>query len=233
MSRFKRDLGDLPQRCSLMRCAIVAVILLVPAIARTQDMTLLTEGGQDAQPQSASPATDLADAPGNDPVQELFPHFKNTRYWLSGQANFIFQTHPPFHAPYSGKNSLDPNYEKATSRVLTLYTGVRLNNSTELLVDIEDQIRIQPELVLWRVGEQADPKKIEVTVADDAPVKIVSVLSDNPSIKAELSELKPGKKYEIQITPTDLSRQGGATILIHTDYPPQNPQTRYAYARIK
>ena len=138
MSRFKRDLGDLPQRCSLMRCAIVAVILLVPAIARTQDMTLLTEGGQDAQPQSASPATDLADAPGNDPVQELFPHFKNTRYWLSGQANFIFQTHPPFHAPYSGKNSLDPNYEKATSRVLTLYTGVRLNNSTELLVDIEE-----------------------------------------------------------------------------------------------
>ena len=31
-----------------------------------------------------------------------------------------------------------PNYEKATSRVLTLYTGVRLNNSTEFLVDIEE-----------------------------------------------------------------------------------------------
>jgi hypothetical protein len=52
--------------------------------------------------------------------------------------NYIFQTHPPFHAAYSGKNSLDPNYEKATSRVMTLYTGVRLNNSTELLVDIEE-----------------------------------------------------------------------------------------------
>ena len=59
-------------------------------------------------------------------------------FWLSGQANFIFQTHPPFHAPYSGKNSLNPNYEKATSRVLTLYTGVRLNDSTELLLDIEE-----------------------------------------------------------------------------------------------
>lgn len=138
MSQFKRDLGDILQRCSLMRYAIVAVILLAPGIARTQDMTLLTEVGQDAQPQTASPATDLADAPVDDPVQEMFPHFKDTRYWLSGQANFIFQTHPPFHAPYSGKNSLDPNYEKATSRVLTLYTGIRLNNSTELLVDIEE-----------------------------------------------------------------------------------------------
>src|SRR5579862_8976125 len=74
----------------------------------------------------------------SDPVQTIFPHFKDTRFWLSGQANFIFQTHPPFHADYSGKNSLDPNYEKATSRVMTLYTGVRLNNSTEILVDIEE-----------------------------------------------------------------------------------------------
>jgi hypothetical protein len=68
----------------------------------------------------------------------MFPHFKDTRFWLSGQANFIFQTHPPFDAKYSGRNSLAPNYEKATSRVLTLYTGVRLNNSTEILVDIEE-----------------------------------------------------------------------------------------------
>ncbi len=68
----------------------------------------------------------------------MLPHLKNTRFWLSGQANFIFQTHPDFHASYSGTHSLSPNYEKATSRVLTLYTGVRLNNSTEFLVDIEE-----------------------------------------------------------------------------------------------
>jgi hypothetical protein len=71
-------------------------------------------------------------------ARALFPHPRDTRYWFSGQANFIFQTHPPFHAPYSGPNSLSPNYEKATSRVLTLYTGVRLNDSTELLVDVEE-----------------------------------------------------------------------------------------------
>jgi len=68
----------------------------------------------------------------------MLPHFKDTRFWLSGQTNFIFQTHPDFHAAYSGPNSLSPHYEKATSRVMTLYTGVRLNNSTEILVDIEE-----------------------------------------------------------------------------------------------
>jgi len=77
-------------------------------------------------------------APEDAGAESMFPHFKNTRYWLSGQANFIFQIHPPFSALYSGTHSLGPNYEKATSRVMTLYTGVRLNNSTELLVDIEE-----------------------------------------------------------------------------------------------
>jgi len=81
---------------------------------------------------------DTDSAPENEPVETMVPHLSNTRFWLSGQTNFIFQTHPPFHAPYSGPNSLDPNYENATSRVLTLYTGVRLNNSTALLVDVEE-----------------------------------------------------------------------------------------------
>ena len=94
--------------------------------------------------QTAAAATPDADDPPSPPSdaaadpEAMLPHFKNSRFWLSGQANFIFQTHPDFHADYSGKNSLSPDYDKATSRVMTLYTGVRLNNSTELLVDIEE-----------------------------------------------------------------------------------------------
>src|SRR5271165_3765262 len=87
---------------------------------------------------AAGEADPPSDALADEGTETMFPHFKDTRFWLSGQANFIFQTHPTFHAPYSGTNSLSPKYEKATSRVLTLYTGVRLNNSTELLVDIEE-----------------------------------------------------------------------------------------------
>jgi len=68
----------------------------------------------------------------------MFPPFHDTRFWLSGQANFIFQTHPGFHALYSGIISLSPHYEKALSRVLTLYTGARVNDSTEVIVDIEE-----------------------------------------------------------------------------------------------
>jgi high affinity Mn2+ porin len=94
------------------------------------------ESGKSIEPENTA-VPNVADPP-NDSTEAMFPHFKDTRFWLSGQANFIFQTHPEFPALYSGTHSLGPRYEKATSRVLTLYTGVRLNDSTELLVDIEE-----------------------------------------------------------------------------------------------
>ena len=92
-----------------------------------------------APPQrGGTPSIDSLDPPDDSGTESMFPHFKDTRFWLAGQANFVFQTHPEFHAPYSGPHSLDPNYEKATSRLMTLYTGARLNHSTEFLVDIEE-----------------------------------------------------------------------------------------------
>jgi hypothetical protein len=106
-----------------------------PAIAQQPDAPSATNPG----PAPQIDTTDLPDPAAADAnVQTMTPHFKDTRFWLSGQANFIFQTHPPFYSAYSGPHSLGANYEKATSRVLTLYSGVRLNNTTEVLVDIEE-----------------------------------------------------------------------------------------------
>lgn len=68
----------------------------------------------------------------------MFPHPETDRLWLSGQANFISQYHPGFHAPYSGINSLSPQGQDATSRVLTLFTGLRLTTTTEFLCDVQE-----------------------------------------------------------------------------------------------
>jgi high affinity Mn2+ porin len=116
------------------------VLYAVFASAQDPNAQSATAVAEQSPRTSANTAERVPDSPSasDDPVESMFPGFRNKRFWLSGQANFIFQTHPPFHAVYSGKNSLNPNYEKATSRVLTLYTGVRLNSSTELLVDIEE-----------------------------------------------------------------------------------------------
>ena len=126
-------------KACLVLLPLVFLILIVFAstpLALAQQPNAPSSTIPDAAPQSDP--SNITDPPPDESTEAMFPHFRSSRFWLSGQANFIFQTHPPFHADYSGTNSLSPNYEKATSRVLTLYTGVRLNNSTEILVDIEE-----------------------------------------------------------------------------------------------
>src|SRR5665213_4278491 len=40
-----------------------------------------------------------------DPILTIAPHSENAPYWVSGQANSIFQMHGHFHSPYEGANS--------------------------------------------------------------------------------------------------------------------------------
>jgi len=115
--------------------ALLFVLAGVPA-AKAQEPPQAPAEENPKTPPMAPDASRVSSDSSDDP-EAMFPHFENTRYWLSGQANFIYQTNPPFYAAYSGKNSMDPNYDKATSRVMTLYTGIRLNNSFELLADVE------------------------------------------------------------------------------------------------
>ena len=121
------------------RAFLVSVLLLlalvVPTLAQQPDSASSPQPSASLDSPAALP---LADPPPDDSTEAILPHFKDSRFWLSGQANFIFQTHPEFPALYSGPHSLNPHYEKATSRVMTLYTGVRVDNSTEFLVDIEE-----------------------------------------------------------------------------------------------
>jgi hypothetical protein len=93
------------------------------------------------QPPSASNATPEAGAaalPEDNTPTTMFPHAEWDRWWLSGQANFISQWHPDFYSPYRGTNSLSPNAQDATSRVLTLFTGWRATSSTEFLCDVQE-----------------------------------------------------------------------------------------------
>ena len=84
-------------------------------------------------------AANTPDAPT--PVLTMAPHAEGARYWLSGQANIVFQGRLPFHSAYEGVNSFQSGAEYKTSLIGTLYGGLRLDHSTryntEILVDME------------------------------------------------------------------------------------------------
>jgi high affinity Mn2+ porin len=135
------------QMCQMSRVIILfGVAILWPCIARAQESSdqstaAITNPNSTANSNANTTAAVAPDPPSqasDQAVESMIPHLGDTRFWISGQCNFIIQANLPFHAAYSGKNSMDPNYEKATSRVMTLYTGARLTNSFEVLGDVED-----------------------------------------------------------------------------------------------
>jgi hypothetical protein len=109
-------------------CAMVGVFSIAAAGLRAQDSPRV--------PAQTPPVTDsTADA---DPVPTMFAHPETDRWWISGQANWISQWHPAFRSPYQGVNSLTPEAQDATSRVVTVFTGVRLTDRSELLCDAQE-----------------------------------------------------------------------------------------------
>jgi high affinity Mn2+ porin len=113
---------------------LVCVILAV--------LGVLCAASASAQETSPSPAPDAGDASNPaadaDPLPTMFPHLETDRLWISGQANFVSQWHPAFHSSYDGKNSLSAEAQDATSRTLTLFTGLRLSDTTELLCHVQE-----------------------------------------------------------------------------------------------
>ncbi len=67
----------------------------------------------------------------------LVDHPVDSPWWISGQINVIYQHHGPFHADYSGPNSLSPEEEDAASIVATFYSAYAASPRTEFLFDLE------------------------------------------------------------------------------------------------
>ena len=105
---------------------------LVPACALVLASTLLrgqVGASPSAEPESATALT-------------MAPHAENARYWITGQANSIFQMHGQFRSPYEGTNSLIDHFETKASEVGTVFAGYQLHPNlrynTDLILDIEN-----------------------------------------------------------------------------------------------
>jgi high affinity Mn2+ porin len=116
-------------------CALFVCLLAAPA--RAQDSA---PDKPDPQTPTQSTTSASAAAPEDSDagdVLTLLPHSETAPFWISGQANVIFQFHGTFPAKYSGPNSFRDESESATSKVYTLFLGYELTHTTEVFMDVE------------------------------------------------------------------------------------------------
>ena len=86
--------------------------------------------------QEAESAADTQEAGA--PLDTFFKHSDKTKWWISGQANFIAQAHGTFYSAYSGTNSFTAPTEHAVSRVMTLYTAYEVTPHNAIYFDLEE-----------------------------------------------------------------------------------------------
>jgi high affinity Mn2+ porin len=119
-TRLRQHSGSAAVSPIAVLCSLV--VLLCLAIAAH---------AQDDPPGEAHP-------PPPDPPSTFFEHSQTAKWWISGQANIIFQAHGDFYAKYSGPNSFKDTAEHATSRVLTLFMGYEFTPNTQAIFDVEE-----------------------------------------------------------------------------------------------
>ena len=148
LESIRRNAGGMRQTRSDGALAFVRILVLVYLLGASSDGIAFAQQtpspSSQITPDKAS-QTDATQDPAkgtakdfSDTLTTMFPHAEWDRWWLSGQANFISQYHPSFHSPYQGTNSLTPEAQDATSRVLTLFTALRITNSMELICDVQE-----------------------------------------------------------------------------------------------
>ncbi|MFC7338921.1 DUF1573 domain-containing protein [Haloferula chungangensis] len=116
---------------------------------------------------------------------------------------------------------LDGDPEDAPS--VTLTTRIHI----PVLVDVE------PKTLRWDVGGEMTSQTITVTMMHDEPIKVTSVSCQNPNFKIKQKTVEEGKKYELEVTPTDTSSQSIGLISIETDCPIKRHATQRAYTIVR
>jgi len=98
---------------------------------RSLSLIFLLSGGLVLAQDSSTPP----EATSKSPVT-MFPHSDSSRFYAAGQANIIFQAHPPLHSPYESVNSFVGRGEYKTSLVGTLYLAMQLKRSPRFNTDV-------------------------------------------------------------------------------------------------
>ncbi len=90
--------------------------------------------GQGTTPSSSNHAATKV----SPPVEVSTPISASPETWgVYGQFTGVSQYHPSFTAPYTGKNSLDPNNVSSATTDLTLFAGIRISGGGELWINAE------------------------------------------------------------------------------------------------
>lgn len=104
------------------------------------------------------------------------------------------------------------------------------SRSVTVRVHIPVLVAIEPKTVKWELGGQAEPKTIQIRMAEGQTIHVTGVKSSSELFATEIKTLEEGKKYDLIVTPNATKAPGLGVIRIETDCAISKHRTQQAFA---
>jgi len=101
-----------------------------------------------------------------------------------------------------------------------------------LKVTIPPLYKVEPEHVIWTVGDEAKGKTMKFTILGDKEVTVTGLASSRDSVTAELKEIKKGREYQITLTPKTTEDAMLGVLRVETNAPFPRYQKRLLFFSI-
>lgn len=85
------------------------------------------------------------------------------------------------------------------------------------VIDVPEVVQVEPKMVEWLVNGKPEPRHYTVKMVGKDEIHIKSVSSTREGVKADFAEIKPGREYQITVTPQDTSGIVVGAVRIDTD----------------
>ena len=100
-----------------------------------------------------------------------------------------------------------------------------------LKVHLPEVLKIEPDLLQWKLGETNELKRITLKTTGIVPLKVIGVESNHKGIEAELKVKESGRFYEVTVKPLKLDEPIRASLKIQTLFG-TNEATRWFFAKV-
>jgi len=71
------------------------------------------------------------------------------------------------------------------------------------VIDVPIIVEVEPKTLEWVIGDKPEPKQFHVKMVGKDEIHVQKVVSSREGMKAEFAEIKPGREYEVTVTPVN------------------------------
>jgi hypothetical protein len=123
-------------------------------------------------------------------------------------------------------------YGLQTKTISVPVSGEKEPRVLTLVVNIPEQLKISPGIVVWTAGADAQPKKIRVEAMPGLPTRVIRATSTDARIQTRIEVIKDSAEYVLSITPETTASHCFAILDIETEWQ-GGKKTFQAYAQIR